>query len=290
MAVKPVIPQILKTQEAEHGLRQVFGSLRFWDALIVTLLVVTLGWLTDSTYNFLLTWALAKLPVAAPLRQVAAWVLLILPFFLLFFFARWKLQAKEAAPLLQQVDNPQVEGLILFLSRPRENEVENFRQVNATLRDGGGRDGISGVVGPWKLPLVTIERCTTAKALLVIDSAGKEGSRVVREEFLQLLGRLLPNRKFEILKPEDLVPECAGGIDFFDVHRLAADIPKLATALQARLHAKPEELLIDIMSGTKAVTTAATIAGSRLGLLLNFVDPRTYEVSRLKAESEGGGK
>lgn len=289
MAINSGITQILKPQQAEHGLRQVFGSLRKADMVFVALLVITLGWLTDSTYNFLLTWALAILP-SGPWREVTAWALLMLPFLSLFAYALWRLPAKEAAPLLQQIDNPHVEGLILFLSRPRADEIENFRLQNATLRDGSGRDGIAGVVGPWKLPLVTIERCTTAKALLVVDSAGDDGSRLVREEFLQLLKRLLPNREFEILKPEDLVPELAGGIDFFDVRRLAADVPKLATAFQVRLQAKPEELLIDSMSGTKAVTTVASIASSRLGLLLNFVHPVTYEVSPRKVESQGGGK
>jgi hypothetical protein len=273
------------TQElALRTLRHLLGTGRWWSVVLVVLFLVTLGWFTDSLFEWLTDvgpWLKGR-PVDDwwPIHRVVA--VIAFPTYLMFLWLAARHARKRLRPRVRQDDQPpRARGLVLFLSALKGDQADEIR-----LALESGLRGLEDFRHrfercSWRMPLEALAyhqgRLRQVLVLVSADEPAGAGSVGQFALFRALALSLFPASDLRV-EPVSVCDPCYGdGVDFEDMQALSAAVDDAYEYLLG-LGLRDSEALIDVTGGQKPTAIAGAAVALAEGRCLQYVSTRDYRV------------
>ncbi len=278
-------------EQALRVLTHVIGSGSIRPLLLTLCLLVSLGWFTDSLFEWLADLGDflndGKAPSAGwlPLQRVVGVV--VFPMLLIWLLLQAKKARERLRPRIVEDDNPpQACGLILFLSVLNDQKAKEIEEALALI---DGMEGFRERFGdtPWRMPLEAIHhhRGRLRVLGLIPSSAIRErpGSIGQLPLFQRLLDRL--SLDIELVTPGHRDTRFSRGLDFErDVEHLSEATELLYRHFRSEKGLSAADILIDVTGGQKPTSVAGAAVALAEGRRVQYVStvdyrPRLYDVS-----------
>ena len=240
--------------------------------LTVIAVLVSLGWFTDSLFEWLtdLDRHLAGLQVANwwPLHRIIGSGLFILMVLLLGITAR-QARHRYRPRVASDYQPAQARALILYLSALRPETMLSEQDI-ASL---SGLDNFRQRFGDisWRMPIEAIaHHRPRLQRVIVISSSGEHGSRRQFARFQQLCQQLFATPADAIHDLGELDSTWGHGLDFNDVERLTAATDDAHRLLEQR-RLSSSDILIDITGGQATNSIAGCAVALASGRTIQYV-------------------
>lgn len=236
--------------------------------LVIVLLLVTLGWFTDTLFEWMSEWWEPAYRWIAIAAFVISWG------GALWFASR---ATREIRPRVSQEERPApVQGLVIYLStlakgRDFDHTAELTEALEAEIDLDTYRTGPLGRHS-WRMPVEAIAyHRERLREVVLIGSPGEQGSGRQRELFLRLTDQLFPEREFEILDISLIDPQFANGVDFARLDAVTEATDQAFGYLQHTRRVAAREILIDVTGGFKTTSIGAAVAALAEGKRFQYV-------------------
>jgi hypothetical protein len=263
-------------QRAYRIVTHLLGTGRLGSMLMVVGILVGIGWLGDSLFEwFTDLGALIKGQGDTvrdwwPLHRIVGMV--VLPLLLGWL---WRLAGKAEAQLRPRVipdRSPEpVPALILYLSAVKS--PEELDRLEAALSRLSDPDAFRREFGQssWRMPIEAIAYHLPAlRHVLVISSSRADGNRHQVRTFKSLVARVFPGANLRVRDIADMDSTYEPGLDFNLVHKLA-DATNDAYARLRGEGLAAKDILIDITGGSKPCTIAGGAVALAEGRRIQYV-------------------
>jgi hypothetical protein len=263
-------------EKARRVLLHLVGGGDFKALLAVLALLVSLGWFTDSLFEWLTDLGLAVRGGAetdwlAPHRffGLAVFPLLAAWFWWLARGARARYRPRVA----RDHEPPYAKGLVLFLSNLKpEHRADLEAELGAIASMDDFRNSVGGL--NWRMPLEAIayHRGRLAEVVVICSRPGSAEQLAL---FRRTLGRVFPEADFAVTDGAALAEAFRGELSFDDVELVSQITDEAVQRLLDRGLAIGD-ILIDITGGTKPTAVAATAVALAEGRHIQYVsgDPK----------------
>lgn len=267
-------------EQARRIIDHLLGSNRPGRILLVIATLVSLGWFTDSLFEWLADldrWTQGEaINNWWPLHRVigvASFISIVAALWISAKGARKRYRPRVAC----EPDPPKAKALILYLSTLRDPAQR--KQTDAITGIDDFRTRLGGTA--WRMPIEAIaHHLPRLQRVIIISSSGKHGSHCQYQQFKQLCGRLFSDGP-RIDDLAELDSSWTAGIDFNDVERLTAatdDAHRLLEQSGLRQH----DILIDVTGGQKTNSIAGAAVALAEGRAIQYVshqrDTDSYKV------------
>jgi hypothetical protein len=282
----------LAQDRARRLVNHLIGTGGGWTVAVTVLFLVSLGWFTDSLFewmtaadHWLVGWAIEPW---MPLHRIVGVLLFPLLVLVLYRRARGARDDIQARIVVETEPYP-VQGLILYLSNLRPDQIEQLEQA---MREPLDLDALCKTLGSlnWYMPFRAIDfhksRLRHVIAICSADEQSKDGeirygSASQFDQFAQLLERLLPEHRFSLLNaselPDDETAKHPKGIDF-EAADVVSDVTNAAFRYLRAQGLPLPEILIDITGGQKPNAVAGTAIALAEGRRIQYVSLKDYRV------------
>ena len=267
-------------EQSRRVIDHLLGSSRPGRVLLVIATLVSLGWFSDSLFEWL-----TDLDHWCQGNTVADWWplhrLIGVFTFITIITALWANAAgarKRYRPRIASDPQPAaVKALVLYLSALPSPLADNDLTPPTNLQQFRERQGDTS----WRMPVEAIaHHLPRLQRVVLISSSGKHGSHAQGARFKQLCNQLFGNA----LQVDDIAAldnSWSGGIDFNDVERLTHATDD-AHRLLEQGGLNPRDILIDVTGGQKTNSIAGAAVALAEGRTIQYVafdrDQHSYRV------------
>lgn len=271
-------------ERALRTLQHLLGTGRGRSVVLVILFLVTLGWFTDSLFEWLSDAGLLLKGRSVedwwPLHRVVAVV--AFPLYVVFLWGLARRARQRLRPQVRQDDDPpRARGLVLFLSTLKDEELTEIR--------GALRSGLTSVDEfrhrfgrcSWRMPIEALAyHHDRLRHVLVLVSAGAPtgpGSVEQYALFRDLVLSLFPAPGLAVDPVGVCDPRYEAGVDFEDLPALA-EAAEDAYARLVGLGLRMSDVLIDVTGGQKPSAIAGAAVALAEGRCIQYVSTRDFRV------------
>lgn len=284
----------LAQDRARRLVDHLIGTGGAWTVVFTVLFLVSLGWFTDSLFEWMADadawfagWAVAPW---MPLHRFIGIALFPLLVFLLYRRARGARNDIQARIVVDTEPYP-VHGLILYLSNLRSGQAKRIEEAIAEPIDlVEFRDRVGDL--NWRMPVEAIAfHQSRLRHVVAVCSADEpsaddskpptQGSAAQFQLFERLMDRLMPDHRFMLKSAADVAGEETQrhphGIDF-EKADVVADVTNDAFRYLRQQGLPLSQILIDITGGQKPNAIAGTAIALAEGRRIQYVSRHDYSV------------
>jgi len=291
----------LDAREVKGLLVNLLGSQRGKPMIVAVFLIMTVGWLADAIFGLLEAGlghllatagpAFLRLAGPSPIRLASLAAIALFAIVVVFGFYRWARRARERYPFTVDIDNQpaKVRALVLFLSFPGKDEMcKRYADLQGDLHDPQTLRSLGKA--SWRMPLEAIRyHLPKLERVVLIGSPGPGGTRAQIDTFRKLLDRLAPGHTLHVAPVDELLPtiprspvrateldhaqriDTRGGLSFLDPETLFVVIDAILAHLVEEERLDPEDILVDVTSGTALSSVAGAAAAGGLFRRFEYV-------------------
>ena len=259
------------SEQSRRIISHLLGSTQPLRIALVILTLISLGWFTDSLFEWLAD--IGKWIDGGQINNWRPWHRIFgVSFFIVLMLWLWGLArgaSKRYRPRVAKDPSPApVKTLILYLSALRPEQLPDSDAINALADLNAFRDRLGDTA--WRMPIEAIaHHQPRLQRVILISSSGKHGSHQQTRQFTHLCQRLFGDTA-TIDDLARLNNTWTAGIDFNDVERLTAATDDAHRLLERAGHSD-HDILIDVTGGQKTNSIAGAAVALAEGRAIQYV-------------------
>jgi len=297
------VPAFFDQRQTKAGFLHLFGSHSLLVILLASLSIITLDWFGDGIWNLVSLVGKMLLSSTSIDRQVMTIFgrLIWFPCMLVgwWFLIRKSFDSVANLIVNEQSGAPGCKVLIIFLSPPGKD----VQLIQKLLEPSGS--GISGKIenrrfrenfgSSWRMPLEainfhlqqkTLERVMMVPSATVRTATGeREGTFKYFQDFKHLVEKLAPAVSVHRAGEADR-EKWMEGVDYESARALRNCLSDIFQFLLDTEHYQEEDILIDIASGQKLVSSIGTLLSLQKGRQIQYVSTTDYSVKSYNIDYE----
>jgi hypothetical protein len=260
-------------EQARRILHHLLGGHSMLATIGVIAFLVTLGWFTDSLFEWLIDIGHVleggRVDHWLPAHRLIALGIFASELIILALLAR-KARRRYRPRVGSEPAPAPVRGLILFLSNLGPQQANELEQMADVLTSMDGFRAQHGALN-WRMPLEAIAyHLSRLREVVVITSRGPMGSASQYILFHRVAKRCFPGAGFRLRAIGELDSRYSMGLDFEDVDRVSQATDDAYEILREG-GLRQADILIDVTGGQKPNAVAATAVALAEGRQIQYV-------------------